>query len=330
MIPISSRTRRFAGVGALLLGALATAGPGSAARATVAGVSGSDAASTASAAVVACAPGAGTPSAARVAKGATVAEPKLYPDNQANAYGVLKDAARMANGSVHIPTVFHVVSDHALNAADQTRMQTMITAQMKVLNDSYSGKTSTTAADSPFRFDLTKTTYTVNPAWYTVVPGKNERDMKKALYEGDATTLNVYVADIGGGLLGWAYFPKGYNNGRDYIDGVVMLDESMPGGTAGKYSEGDTLTHEVGHWLMLEHTFAHGCSASGDYVTDTPKEAGPQFDCPEGADTCRAPGLDPIHNFMDYTQDSCMNEFTPGQVERMNDAWVAFRAGAKA
>ena len=53
--------------------------------------------------------------------------------------------------------------------------------------------------------------------------------MKKALYEGDATTLNVYIANIGGGLLGWAYFPKGYNNGRDFIDGVVMLDESMPG-----------------------------------------------------------------------------------------------------
>ena len=193
-------------------------------------------------------------------------------------------------------------------------MQTMITAQMKVLNDSYAGLTSATAADSPFRFDLTKTTYTVNPAWYTVVPGKNERDMKKALYEGDATTLNVYVANIGGGLLGWAYFPKGYNNGRDFIDGVVMLDESMPGGHPDRQvrREGDTLTHEVGHWLMLEHTFAHGCSASGDYVTDTPKEAGPQFDCPVGADTCAAPGLDPIHNFMDYTQDSCMNEFTPG------------------
>ena len=81
---------------------------------------------------------------------------------------------------------------------------------------------------------------------------------------------------------------------------------------------------------MLEHTFAHGCSASGDCVADTPKEAQPQFDCPVGADTCPAPGLDPIHNFMDYTQDSCMNEFTPGQVERMNDAWIDFRAGAKA
>ena len=65
-------------------------------------------------------------------------------------------------------------------------------------------------------------------------------------------------------------------------------------------------------------------------MADTPKEAVPQFDCPAGADTCNAPGLDPIRNFMDYTQDSCMNEFTPGQVERMNDAWIDFRAGAKA
>jgi Pregnancy-associated plasma protein-A len=266
-------------------------------------------------------------SAARVMKGASVKEPALYSAQDANMYGVIKDAPRMANGSVRIRTVFHVVSDHGLAAAERTRMRTMISAQMQVLNDSYSGATSEDAADSPFRFRLTATTFTVDPEWYTVVPGKNERDMKKALHQGDSTTLNVYVANIGGGLLGWAYFPKDYNNGRDYIDGVVMLDESMPGGTAGKYSEGDTLTHEVGHWLMLEHTFQSGCSARNDGVADTPREAYPQFDCPVGADTCAAPGLDPIHNFMDYTQDSCMDMFTSGQVERMNDAWVAFRAG---
>ena len=282
-----------------------------------------------SAAVAACAPeGDSAGSAARVRDGVKGAqEPKLYPDNEANAYGVIKDAPRLPNGSVHIPTVFHVISDHPLSAAEQTRWDSLIAAQMTVLNDSYAGRTAPDAADSPFRFDLTKTTYTVNAEWYKVVPGKVERDMKKALYEGDSRTLNVYTADIGAGLLGWSYFPKGYNNGRDFIDGVVMLDESMPGGTAGKYALGDTLTHEVGHWLMLEHTFAHGCSASNDFVTDTPREAFPQFDCPVGADTCAAPGLDPIHNFMDYTQDSCMNMFTRGQVERMNDAWVAFRAG---
>jgi hypothetical protein len=335
MIRISSRTRRLAGAGALAAGAFATAAVGTGAGVATAGAATTTTSSSSTSALDCAATGLAQ-SAARVAKGSTAKEPKLYPDNQAKAYGALKDQPRMPNGSVHIRTVFHVISDHTLSAAENTRMQTMIAAQMKVLNDSYSGKTSATAADSPFRFDLAKTEFVVNESWYTVTPGKTERDMKSALYEGDATTLNVYTGNIGAGLLGWAYFPKGYNNGRDFIDGVVILDESMPGGVdpdtgkPWKYGEGDTLTHEVGHWMMLEHTFAHGCGASGDWVADTPKEAQPQFDCPIGADTCSAPGLDPIHNFMDYTQDSCMYEFTPGQVERMNDAWIDFRVGAKA
>jgi hypothetical protein len=290
----------------------------------IGGVAGAGSASASRAAAL-CAGGSG----ARVTGTATVAEPDLYPKNEANAYGVIKDSPRLANGSVTVPTVFHMVSDHTYSKTEKARWDQLIAAQITVLNNSYAGRTARDASDTPFRFQLTKTTYTANPDWYTVVPGKNERDMKAALYEGDSRTLNVYAADIGGGLLGWSYFPKGYNNGRDYIDGVVMLDESMPGGTAGKYAEGDTLTHEVGHWLMLEHTFAHGCSASGDYVADTPREAIPEFDCPIGADTCSAPGTDPIHNFMDYSQDSCMNMFTPGQADRMSDAWVAFRAGGQ-
>lgn len=264
---------------------------------------------------------------ARVKAGATAQEPEPYPKNQANAYGVLDDLPTLPDGSVHIPTVFHMISDHPNTQAETARWESLIAAQMRVLNDSFSGKTASDAADTPFRFDLVSTTWTVNPDWYTVVPGKNERDMKRALYTGDARTLNVYAANIGGGLLGWAYFPKGYNNGRDYIDGIVILDESMPGGSAGKYAEGDTLTHELGHWLMLDHTFARGCSASGDWVVDTPQEAMPQFDCPVGADTCAAPGEDPIHNFMDYSQDSCMDMFTQGQADRMSDAWQQFRAG---
>ncbi len=262
-------------------------------------------------------------------KGSKAQEPKLdrRPYNSAPAYGQIPDRPTLAPGSVTIDTVFHVVSAAPLSAAQRTRRETQITDQMAVLNEAYAGATAPDAASTPFRFDLVETTYTVNRQWAGVAPGKTERDMKKALHQGDSETLNVYAADIGGGLLGWAYFPKGYNNGRDYIDGVVILDESMPGGTADPYAEGDTLTHEVGHWLMLEHTFAGACSAKGDGVEDTPREAVPQFGCPEGADTCAAPGLDPVHNFMDYSVDACMDMLTAGQAARTSDAWQAFRAG---
>jgi hypothetical protein len=267
-------------------------------------------------------------SGARVAKGAKTNEPALYPAAKAGEFAQLADAAQLAPGSVTVETVFHVISDHTLSRQELRRTNAMVEDQVEVLNESFAGLTAPDAADTPFRFDLTKTTYTVNAEWYAVTPGRVEKEMKSALHEGDSETLNVYSANIGGGLLGWAYFPQNYNGGAGATtDGVVILDESMPGGTAGKYSLGDTLTHEVGHWLMLEHTFAGGCSVKGDGVDDTPAEAMPQFDCPVGADTCSAPGLDPIHNFMDYTQDSCMNMFTAGQSARMSDGWVEYRAG---
>ncbi|MDR7254013.1 hypothetical protein J2X46_003003 [Nocardioides sp. BE266] len=274
--------------------------------------------------VAACADGhSDAAAAARVRKGSKQVEPELFEGSGAQ-YASLADLSTLAGGSVSIPTYFHVVTPTTATQADRDRLAGLVQAQVNVLNEAYGGRTGAEASPAtPFQFSLQDIDYFANDSWSTVTPGGVEKQMKAATRVGGKNVLNVWTANIGDGLLGWATFPK---KKLDTNDGVVILDESMPGGTAGKYAFGDTLTHEVGHWLALYHTFQGGCKGQGDQVADTPAEATAQFDCPVGADTCTAPGLDPIHNYMDYTQDSCMYQFTAGQVARMSDAWQQYRA----
>ena len=149
--------------------------------------------------------------------------------------------------------------------------------------------------------------------------------MKTTLHKGTMADLNIYSANIGQGLLGWATFPK---STYDSMDGVVD-----PHRVAARRQRRRTTTRATrprtrsatGSGSTTPSRAAVRATATTS--TTPPAEASPAYQCPTGRDTCTSPGLDPIKNFMDYTYDSCMNTFTTGQVSRMQAQWTAYRAG---
>jgi len=224
------------------------------------------------------------------------------------------DVSPQLTASPVIPVYVHRIHDSSGNGGAVSSEQ--ITQQLGVLNAAY--------GNSGFSFSLAAVDDTNNSSWYTCTGGSCETQMKTALHKGGSNALNVYVNNMGGGLLGWATFPWQYASSPT-MDGVVILYSSFPGGSAAPYNLGDTATHEVGHWMGLYHTFQGGCNGQGDGVSDTSPEKSAAFGCPVGRDSCKKGGLDPITNFMDYTDDACMNDFSAGQESRMGSMWASYR-----
>ena len=214
-----------------------------------------------------------------------------------------------------IKVAFHVIYN---TNGEGNVPQSQLDAQITRLNREY--------RQMGFSFVLASVDRTQSKQWFDLTSPGTEKSAKKALAIDPAHRLNVYTGALGKNLLGWAYFPNSFPE-DSYMHGVVIHYESLPGGAFSDYNLGQTLTHEVGHYLGLYHTFQGGCTEPGDYIDDTPAEASPYFgsDCSLARDTCPAPGLDPITNFMDYSVDACLTDFTSGQKARMQAITAQYR-----
>jgi hypothetical protein len=261
------------------------------------------------------APAAATTTALRCATGDVSSTEAAAVEQEVKNRTGYKSPGAKATASYVISVYFHVITS---SSGEGNVTDARIARQMKVLNDGFAG--------TGFSFVLAGTDRTANDEWYNMgYNSQAERRAKTALRKGTADDLNFYTTN-GGGFLGWATWPHKYKSNAA-LDGVVLNHGSLPGGAITGFNEGDTATHEVGHWVGLYHTFQNGCSNVGDYVDDTPSERYPASGCPVGIDTCPGPGLDPVHNFMDYSDDPCMTEFTTGQAQRMSFYFLTYRQG---
>lgn len=158
---------------------------------------------------------------------------------------------------------------------------------------------------APYGFTFTQagSDWTVNSGW---ARDNSELTMKRSLRKGTYADLNVYFLPDMGSTLGYAYLPKSVSSGSSdfYYDGMTIASGTVPGGALTGFNLGLTAVHEAGHWLGLYHTFQGGCSGSGDFIDDTPPQASPSSGCPIGRNSCPSdPRLDPIHNYMDYSDE---------------------------
>ena len=277
----------------------------------------------------------------------------LYPERATNAEfeswlapKVEAVKAQRSNGVsiiTTLPVVFHILTDEVGN---ENLSEAVIQAQIDQLNLDFgngAGSSYTVATDTEVRFCLAQQNETEVTMFE---PGINritdyddgpfsmsdfENTIKPATQWDPTRYLNIWLANLESPLLGYAQFPVSSGlSGLNFppepanTDGVVILSSSVgsvasPNPLGGSYGLGRTLTHELGHWFGLRHIWGDsGNCSNDDFCADTPDATTSNGGCPT-VDSCPSDGLgaDMVENYMDYTNDACMDTFTADQKTRI-------------
>jgi hypothetical protein len=230
-----------------------------------------------------------------------------------------------------IPVVVHIIMSSSGQGAISNKL---VYSQIDVLNEDYMaipGTPGEPGTDIRIQFKLATLdgiTRTINDTWFN-----DGGSYWETLARDPVHYLNIYT-NSAGGYLGYVPFLPQTGSPGSAADRVVILwsafGRDAPIGPP--YDQGRTATHEIGHYLGLYHTFEGGCASgsppdcytSGDRICDTDSESSPTFGCPIGRTTCSS--LDPVHNYMDYSDDICMNQFTWEQALRVRCTLENYRS----
>eukprot|EP01147_Barroeca_monosierra_P010555 gene10555-2680_t len=213
---------------------------------------------------------------------------------------------------------FHIFHTHAGEGyVDKATLH----SQVAIMSAAFRGQTGDNrAADTGIDFVLGSIDYIQDAFLFSNCHLQSiTTSIKDLVVKEPATSLNIIVCKPFRNVLGWAVFPGDFLEDSKQNAIFVHVD-SLPGGPTIAFSSGVTAVHEAGHYFGLRHTFSNNeChERSGDFVADTPLQKSPSIGCPNQRNSCpHTQGMDPVNNYMDYSNDLCVTHFTLLQAVRM-------------